>query len=57
MVNFRLALTLRTLTTESLAVLMPFRDQEIMDPSGVYFGENALSRNLILLMFTEKWSG
>ena len=52
MVNFRLALTLRTLTTESLAVLMPFRDQEIMDPSGVYLGENALSRNLILLMFT-----
>ncbi len=39
---------LRTLTTESLAVLMPFRAQEIMDPGGVYFGENALSRNLIL---------
>ncbi len=29
---------------ESLAVLMPFRAQEIMDPGGVYFGENALSR-------------
>lgn len=39
---------LRTLTTESLAVLMPFRVQEIMDENGIYFGENALSKNLIL---------
>jgi type IV secretory pathway VirB4 component len=39
---------LRTLTTESLAVLMPFRVQEIMDTGGIYFGENAISRNLIL---------
>jgi hypothetical protein len=39
---------LRTLTTESLAVLMPFRVQEIMDAEGVYFGENAISRNLIM---------
>lgn len=39
---------LRTLTTESLAVLMPFRVQEIMDTGGIYFGENALSKNLIL---------
>lgn len=39
---------LRTLTTESLAVLMPFRVQEIMDTGGVYFGENAISKNLIL---------
>jgi len=39
---------LRTLTTESLAVLMPFRVQEIMDAGGVFFGENAISRNLIL---------
>ncbi len=38
----------RTLTTESLAVLMPFKVQEIMDPGGIYFGENAISRNLIL---------
>ena len=38
----------RTLTTESLAVLMPFRVQEIADEGGVYFGENAISRNLIL---------
>jgi type IV secretory pathway VirB4 component len=39
---------LRTLTTESLAVLMPFRVQEIMDTGGIYFGENAISHNLIM---------
>jgi type IV secretory pathway VirB4 component len=39
---------LRTLTTESLAVLMPFRVQEIMDKGGNYFGENAISHNMIL---------
>ncbi len=38
----------RTLTTESLAVFLPFRVQEISDPGGVCFGENAISRNLIL---------
>ena len=38
----------RTLTTESLAVFMPFRVQEIMDRGGIYYGENAISRNLIL---------
>lgn len=39
---------LRTLTTESLAVLMPFHVQEIMDKGGIYFGENAISHNLIM---------
>lgn len=38
----------RTLTTESLAVFMPFKVQEIMDKGGIYFGENAISRNLIM---------
>lgn len=38
----------RTLTTESLAALMPFKVQEVMDEGGVYFGENAISHNLIL---------
>lgn len=38
----------RTLTTESLAVLMPFRVQEIMDEGGIYCGENAISHNLIM---------
>ena len=40
--------TFRTLTTESLAVLMPFKVQEIMDQGGIYFGENAISHNLIM---------
>ena len=39
---------LRTLTTESLAVLLPFKAQEIQDPRGVYYGQNAISKNLIL---------
>ena len=38
----------RTLTTESLAVLMPFKVQEIQEKGGMYFGENAISGNLIL---------
>ena len=38
----------RTLTTESLAVFIPFKVQEIMDKGGVYFGENAISHNLIM---------
>ncbi len=40
---------LRTLTTESLAVLNPFRVQEIMDKGGIYYGENAISHNLIMV--------
>ena len=38
----------RTLTTESLAVFMPFKVQEIQEEGGMYFGENAISGNLIL---------
>ena len=38
----------RTLTTESLAVFIPFKVQEIMDEGGIYFGENAISHNLIM---------
>lgn len=41
--------TLRTLTTESLAVLNPFRVQEIFDKGGIYYGENAISHNLIMV--------
>jgi hypothetical protein len=41
--------TLRTLTTESLSALMPFRVQEVMDPGGIFFGVNRISRNLILI--------
>ena len=40
---------LRTLTTESLSVLNPFRVQEIFDKGGIYYGENAISHNLIMV--------
>ena len=39
---------MRTLTTESLAVFIPFKVQEIMDAGGIYYGENAISHNLIM---------
>ena len=39
---------LRTFTSEALAALMPFRVQEIMEPGGIYYGENAISGNLLL---------
>lgn len=40
---------LRTLTTESTAVLIPFRAQEIMQPKGLYYGQNTISRNCIVV--------
>ncbi len=39
---------MRTLTTESTAVLMPFRVQEIQDPGGLSYGINAISKNLLI---------
>ena len=39
---------MRTLTTESTAVLMPFKSQEIQDRGGIYYGVNAVSHNLII---------
>ncbi len=39
---------LRTLTTESLAVFMPFRVQEINHQNGIYYGENVISKNMII---------
>ena len=38
----------RTLTTESAAVFMPYRVQEIIEEDGIYMGENAVSGNLIM---------
>ncbi|MEG1242881.1 MAG: ATP-binding protein [Oscillospiraceae bacterium] len=40
--------TLRTLTTESAAALVPFSSQEIRHRNGVYYGVNATSRNLLV---------
>ncbi len=39
---------LRTLTTESTAVLLPFKSQEVQDTGGIYYGVNAVSHNLIV---------
>ena len=39
---------LRTLTTESTAVFIPFRAQEIMQDGGIYYGQNAVSKNMIV---------
>ena len=38
----------RTLTTESLAVFMPFRVQDIYDENGIYYGQNVISKNMII---------
>lgn len=35
-------------TTESTAVLIPFRAQEIMHVGGIYYGQNAVSKNMII---------
>ena len=39
---------LRTLTTESTAVLLPFNTQEIFDRGGFFYGVNAISRNPLI---------
>ena len=39
---------LRTLTTESAAVLMPIRGEEIQHPAGMPYGVNAISKNLLI---------
>ncbi len=38
----------RTLTTESLAVFIPFRVQEIYHENGVYYRQNVISKNMII---------
>ena len=39
---------LHTLTTESCAVDMPFRAQEIQDPGGISYGINVISKNPLI---------
>ncbi len=39
---------LRTLTTESLSILMPFRVQEINHSNGIFYGQNVISKNMII---------
>lgn len=40
--------TFRTLTTESLAVFIPFRVQDIFHEHGIYYGTNVISKNMII---------
>ena len=47
----------RTLTSESLAVLMPFRVQDIRHNNGIYYGLNPISKNLILINRAELLNG
>ena len=47
----------RTLTTESLAVFMPFRVQEVCHMGGIYFANNAISKNLIMVNRAELLNG
>ena len=39
---------LRTLTTESLAVFMPFQVQEIRHDNGTYYGQNTITKHMII---------
>lgn len=48
---------LRTLTTESLAVFMPFKVQEITENNGIYYGQNAISNNMIIANRTNLMNG
>lgn len=40
---------LRTLTTESTAVLIPFWAQKIMQAGSIYYGQNTVSKNMIVV--------
>ena len=46
--DFNRIRALRTLTTESLAVLMPFKVQEIRHKNGIFYGQNVISKNMII---------
>jgi len=49
--------TFRTLTTESLAVLMPFRVQDIYHKGGTYYGQNIISKKMIVVNRKELLNG
>lgn len=49
--------TNRTLITESLSAFMPFKVQEIQDPQGIYYGQNIISKNMILVDRTKLQNG
>lgn len=39
---------MRTLLTESASIFIPFRAQEVMDRGGIWYGQNAITNNLIM---------
>ncbi len=39
----------RTLTTESLTVFMPFEVQEVRHKNGIYIGQNVISKNMLFV--------
>jgi len=47
----------RSLTTESAAVFMPFENQELYEPTGMYYGINASSHNILKLDRRSRPSG
>ncbi|NBI18090.1 hypothetical protein D1841_10835 [Neglecta sp. X4] len=47
----------RSLTSESLAAYVPFKAEEICDPTGVLYGQNAATRNLVVVDRLAKSSG
>lgn len=47
----------RSLTTEGLAAFVPFNAQEIYDTTGIYYGQNAVTRNLVVVDRAAKSSG
>lgn len=47
----------RTLTTESLAVFMPFKVQEIQHRDGIFQGTNVISKNMIFVNRKELLNG
>ena len=38
----------RTFNTQSVAIFMPFRVQEIYDRHGIYYGQNVISKNMMI---------
>lgn len=49
--------TRRTLTTENLAVFIPFRVQDVCHKNGIYLGNNAISKNMIMVNRGELLNG
>ncbi len=39
----------RTLTSENLAAFMPFRAEEVIQEGGIYYGQNIISKNMIIV--------